>query len=65
MSPSQRSSSPSWLRLPRRTARLRLTILYGGVCLVFGAILLAVTYLLTWGRVTLTAHAEPDGSRQS
>jgi signal transduction histidine kinase len=29
------------------------------VCLVFGAILLAVTSLLTWGAVTLTAHAEP------
>jgi signal transduction histidine kinase len=38
---------------------LRLTILYGCVCLVFGAILLAVTSLLTWGAVTLTAHAEP------
>ncbi|HEY6792740.1 MAG TPA: HAMP domain-containing sensor histidine kinase [Trebonia sp.] len=40
---------------------MRLTILYGGVCLVFGAILLTVTYLLTWGALTLTltAHAEP------
>jgi signal transduction histidine kinase len=49
--PRPRSSSPSGLRLPRRTARLRLTVLYGGVCLVFGAILLAVAYLLTWGTV--------------
>jgi signal transduction histidine kinase len=57
--PQPQSSSPSRLRLPRRTARLRLTILYGGVCLVFGAILLAVTSLLTWGAVTLTAHAAP------
>ena len=54
MSPSSNPVSPSGLRLPRRTARLRLTILYGGVCLVFGAILLTVTYLLTWGRGTLT-----------
>ena len=46
-----RSGSTSGLRRPRRTARLRLTILYGGVCLAFGAILLAVTYLLTWGAV--------------
>ncbi len=45
------SSPPSGLRPPRRTARLRLTILYGAVCLVFGAILLTVTYLLTWGTV--------------
>jgi signal transduction histidine kinase len=43
-----RYSPPSGLRPPRRTARLRLTILYGAVCLVFGAILLTVTYLLTW-----------------
>jgi signal transduction histidine kinase len=57
--PQPQSSSPSGLRLPRRTARLRLTILYGGVCLVFGAILIAVISLLTWGAVTLTAHATP------
>jgi len=46
-----RSGPPSGLRWPRPTARLRLTILYGGVCLAFGAVLLAVTYLLTWGAV--------------
>jgi signal transduction histidine kinase len=34
------------LRLPRRTARLRLTALYGGLFLACGAILLAVSYLL-------------------
>jgi signal transduction histidine kinase len=61
--PRPRSGSQSGLRLPRRTARLRLTILYGGVCLVFGAILLAVTYLLTWGTVipagTVLATPQP------
>jgi signal transduction histidine kinase len=36
-----------WLRLPRRTARLRLTVLYGGaVFLACGATVLAFTYLL-------------------
>ena len=34
------------LPLPRRTVRLRLTLLYGGLFLVSGAALLAVTYLL-------------------
>ena len=34
------------LRLPRRTARLRLTALYGGLFLACGSILLAVTYVL-------------------
>jgi signal transduction histidine kinase len=60
--PRPRSGSPSGLRLPRRTARLRLTILYGGVCLVFGASLLAVSYLLTWGTVVPadTIYATPQ-----
>jgi signal transduction histidine kinase len=57
------SSPGSGLRPPRRTARLRLTVLYGGVCLVFGAVLLAVTYLLTWGTVipaeTILATPQP------
>jgi signal transduction histidine kinase len=49
------------LSLPRRTARLRLTVLYGGACLTFGAILLGITYLLTWSALTapLSAHPEP------
>jgi signal transduction histidine kinase len=34
------------LRPPRRTVRLRLTMLYGGVFLLSGAVLLAITYLL-------------------
>ena len=33
-------------RLPRRTVRLRLTLLYGGLFLISGAVLLAVTYVL-------------------
>ena len=38
---------PHWLRLPGRTARLRLTVLYGGaVFLACGATVLAFTYLL-------------------
>jgi signal transduction histidine kinase len=48
--------SPRWLRLPRRTARLRLTVLYGGLFLACGAVLLAVTYVLV--KVT----GEPTGS---
>jgi signal transduction histidine kinase len=41
------SGPPRWLRLPRRTARLRLTVLYGGaVFLACGATVLAFTYLL-------------------
>ena len=36
----------SWLRLPRRTARLRLTGLYGGLFLFSGLALVAITYAL-------------------
>ena len=32
--------------LPRRTVRLRLTLLYGGLFLVAGALMMAITYIL-------------------
>ncbi len=35
-----------WLRGPRRTVRLRLTLVYGALFLLLGAALLAITYLL-------------------
>ncbi len=35
-----------WLRLPARTVRLRLTLLYSGLFLLSGAVLLAITYVL-------------------
>ena len=45
--PRPRPGQPGWLRLPGRTARLRLTVLYGvAVFLACGATVLAVTYLL-------------------
>ena len=45
--PRPHCGPPQRLRLPRRTARLRLTVLYGGaVFLACGATVLAFTYLL-------------------
>jgi signal transduction histidine kinase len=44
----------SSLRLPRRTVRLRLTLVYGAVFLVCGVALLAMTYVLV-------AHATDNG----
>ena len=41
-----RLAPSSWLRLPRRTARLRLTALYGGLFLLSGVALVATTYVL-------------------
>jgi len=50
--PGQRPLAPrSRLRLPRRTARLRLTLLYGGLFLACGAALLAITYGLVRAHV--------------
>jgi signal transduction histidine kinase len=40
------------LRLPRRTVRLRLTLLYGALFLASGAALLAITYVLAWNATT-------------
>jgi signal transduction histidine kinase len=44
--PSLRRSSPVWLHWPRRTARIRLTALYGGLFLISGVALVAITYIL-------------------
>ena len=49
MPPRYRASGP---RLPRRTVRLRLTVLYGLLFLVSGAGLLAVTYVLVSNRLS-------------
>ncbi len=46
--------------MPRRTVRLRLTALYGGLFLVCGAALLAITYLLVAG-LPLTRLLPPSG----
>jgi signal transduction histidine kinase len=48
-----------WPHLPRRTARLRLTALYGGLFLACGAILLAVTYVL----VEVTGYPAGPGNQ--
>ena len=49
--PGPRPGPPRRLRLPRRTARLRLTVLYGAAFLACGAAVLALTYLLYGGAV--------------
>jgi signal transduction histidine kinase len=41
-----RLAPPTWLRLPRRTARLRLTAVYGALFLLSGVALVTVTYVL-------------------
>jgi len=48
----------AWLRLPRRTVRLRLTALYAALFLVSGAGLLAITY-------ELVAHELPSKTQVS
>jgi len=51
-----RPGPPRRLRLPRRTARLRLTVLYGAAFLACGAAVLAFAYLL-YGHTTDPASA--------
>jgi signal transduction histidine kinase len=59
MSATRRLAAPApWPRLPRRTARLRLTLLYGGLFTFAGAGLLAFTYWL-FSRATAGAAIIP------
>jgi signal transduction histidine kinase len=53
-----------WARLPRRTVRLRLTLLYGGLFLLSGAGLLLITYVLVAHRlpVAATGSARPGSA---
>ncbi len=46
-----------WQRLPRRSIRLRLTMLFGGLFLASGAALLAITYFLVRNRIPVVATA--------
>jgi signal transduction histidine kinase len=52
----------SWFHLPRRTVRLRLTALYGGLFLVSGAVLLAINYGLVVGVPIRASFAVRVGS---
>jgi signal transduction histidine kinase len=47
----------SWLRLPRRTARLRLTLLCSGMCLVLGTLVIAIIFALASGSATIRVSA--------
>src|SRR5215469_7067486 len=51
-------SSPRRWRLPRRTVRLKLTLLYGALFLASGAALLAVTYVLVEHRLPAAISAQ-------
>ena len=50
--------------LPRRSVRLRLTVVYGGLFLISGAGLLTVTYLLVAG-LPPTTNQLPDSASAS
>ncbi len=62
--PVPRSAARGWPRLPRRTARLRLTALYGGLFLACGAILLAVSYLLVEQAIAPGGNVNETGLSQ-
>ena len=54
----------SWLHLPRRTIRLRLTALYGALFLVCGVVLLAITNVLIVARPEITAFRIVSAERR-
>ena len=60
--PRPRPGPPRRLRLPRRTARLRLTVLYGAAFLACGAAVLAVVAYLLYGH---TAQQSPSNQPKS
>jgi len=51
--PGRRWVPRRWLRLPRRTVRLRLTAVYGALFLLSGAALLTITYFLVAQRLSV------------
>jgi signal transduction histidine kinase len=51
------------LRLPRRTVRLRLTLIYGGLFLLSGIVLLTILYLLLSARTNHLVLFKLDGAR--
>jgi len=55
-----RTPRPRWPRLPRRTARLRLTVLYGAAFLACGTAVLALTYLIFGNTARPTSSSLPQ-----
>jgi signal transduction histidine kinase len=51
----------SWLRLPHRTARLRLSLLYAAMFFVSGTCVLALVYLASAGSATIAVHVHRGG----
>jgi signal transduction histidine kinase len=52
-------------RLPRRTVRLRLTLLYGGLFLISGTALLAITYVLVAHRLPVYVSTHSMAAAQA
>ncbi len=63
--PRPRPGPPRWLRLPRPTARLRLTVLYGAAFLACGAAVLAVVAYLLYGHTTQQSPSNQPKSSAS
>jgi signal transduction histidine kinase len=61
--PRLRHKRPSWLRLPHRTARFRLTVVLGGLFLVSGAALVAITFGLFERATAFTKPRLPEVPR--
>jgi signal transduction histidine kinase len=69
--PTPPADQPAWagrlagrLRLPRRTVRLKLTVLYGALFLICGTALLAVTYFLVQQHLPTTLTSKEQFASQ-
>ncbi|HEY2505716.1 MAG TPA: ATP-binding protein [Streptosporangiaceae bacterium] len=62
--PIARNAPAGSPRLPRRTARLRLTALYGGLFLACGAVLLTVSYVLVQQAIAPSGEVNEGGFGQ-
>lgn len=56
---SEPIASETWLRHPRRTARLRLTLIYAGLFLLLGTAVIVITYLLASRGSAIAVRAVP------
>src|SRR5260221_1289265 len=61
-STSRPSAPPRRWRLPRRTVRLKFTLLYGGLFLICGAVLLVGTYVFVANRLPIITTATGPAS---
>ena len=60
---ASRVAPASWLRLPARSARLRLTLWYSGLLLLLGSAIVAIIFVLVWTGTGVSVSAVTPSHR--